>query len=206
MRSVAVLGTAESIATPPNPNEFEFWAMGPAIFFHADRKAKEEGKPLPSTHLKRWYELHDPEESPNGELGFKHKHPDYWDWMSGLECPVFMHEPHDDIPSSVKFPRDELIQVFGPHFGGSASWIVGHAMYEHVMVDPVREIRTAGIHLSHTQERADEVPGMCYLLGRASAMGIQVEVPEVLLPVRDYGYSYARTVSDFLKYQRGETA
>lgn len=194
------MGTAESIAAPPDPSEYEFWAMGPAVFYHADRIAKEEGKLPPSRFLKRWYEIHDAIENPDGTPGFKIEHPKYWAWMSGLQCPVYMKEVHEDIQTSVRFPREEIVAAFGPHFGGTSSWIFGHALYDHVMVEPIREIETAGVHLSHNQERADEVQGLCYLIGRAAAMGIQVDIPDSILPIRDYGYSYARNWGDLNKY------
>jgi hypothetical protein len=69
--------------------------------------------------LHRW-------EPPDGYTGAKPWFsPDYIKWMAGLPCPVYMIEPVPQIPNSAAYPKDAILEEFGPYFmASSLSWMV----------------------------------------------------------------------------------
>lgn len=182
------MGTAESIATPPNPSEYEWWGMGPAIMFNLDQRMADEGKKPASRYLSRWYEIHDPEENRDGSPGFRRAHPEYWEWLKTLDCPVYMNREYPEIPNSVAFPFEKLRAIFGDVFGGSASWMTGQMIAEHCEGQTTGKVNYVGVHLSQEGEYHDEARGLCFLMGWASGRGIQVNCFDVLLPKRSYAY------------------
>lgn len=181
MRKVAILGTAGTLLSLPTPGEAEWWGVGPAVFAGADAIADKRGGKRPSRHLSRWYDIH-------SAYHFEEQGPEYWRWLSELQCPVFMQKVEPEIPNSVAFPADKLRQMFGPHFGGSVSWMLAHAMLEHCAGHKIEKISLHGVHLSHKEEYEDEARGACFLMGWASGLGIQIECFDILLPIRNYGY------------------
>lgn len=72
-----------------------------------------------------WVEIHR-WEPPDGYTGPKPWFTDgYIGFMRALGCPVYMAEPVPQIPNSVAYPKDEMLEEFGPYFcTNSLSWMV----------------------------------------------------------------------------------
>lgn len=189
MRRVAPLGTAATIVSLPSPTECEWWGFGPAVFYQADVLAYFRGQEPPSKHLTRWYEIHGVDERPDGSPGFKHTEPLYWEWLKTLECPVYMQKVEPEIPNSVEFPKDKLVDVFGKRFGGSSNWVTAHAIYESVMGEKIDVIAPFGVDLVvDAEKRAKERELQLFLMGWAAGLGITIEAFDCLLSERMYGY------------------
>lgn len=189
MRRVALLGTAATLVSLPSPDEYEWWGFGPAAFFQLDVLAYFRGQKRPSDYLVRWYEIHGVDEYPDGSPGFKVKEPLYWEWLKTLKCPVYMQDVHPEIPTSVKFPKDRMVQIFGKRFGGSSNWVTAHAIYESVAEKKIDVIAPFGVDLVvDAEKRAGERECQQFLMGWASGLGIQIEAFDCLLPERMYGY------------------
>lgn len=111
---IACIGSAPSSVQfgPYNDPSWKIWGCSPGAY------------PL----VKRcdaWLEIHR-WEPPNGYTGPKPWFtPDYIQWMANLKCPVYMIEPVPEIPNSVAYPKDHILEQFGPYFQtNTLSWMV----------------------------------------------------------------------------------
>lgn len=183
------MGTAATLVSLPSPSEYEWWGFGPAAFFQLDVLAYFRKQERPSKHLTRWYEIHGVDEYPDGSPGFKHKEMLYWEWLKTLECPVYMQKVEPEIPTSVEFPKDKLVSIFGKRFAGTSNWVTAHAIYESVAERKINVIAPFGVDLVvDVERRAKERELQLYLMGWAAGLGITVEAFDCLLPEVMYGY------------------
>ena len=65
-------------------------------------------------------------EPPDGNTGPKPWFtPGYIEWMANIRGPVYMIEPVPQIPNSVAYPKDAILEEFGPYYQASTlSWMV----------------------------------------------------------------------------------
>jgi len=81
----------------------------------------------------RWFEIHDRGDfEPQGEG--KPGDPEHLKQLAGFKIPIYMHKHWDDIPASVAFPRQEIIDWhnergnWGEYQTSSISWEVAFAL------------------------------------------------------------------------------
>jgi hypothetical protein len=99
--------------------------------------------------------------------------PEYIAFLKTTDRPVFMHEPHPDIPASVVFPRDELIANFGRFFfTSSIAWMLAYAL----TLDP-EEIGLWGVDMAAEGEYEHQRPGCQHFITAALHRGIKVQIP-----------------------------
>lgn len=134
----------------------------------------------------RWFEIHD--------LDFlKGWNPEYVEWLRGLTIPVYMQKHHEEIPSSIAFPRDEVNHDLGERFGfsfdyftSSFSYMVALALYE-----GFNAIGLYGVSFILDGEATYERPGLEYLVGIAQGAGVDVTIgPASQLLRINYVYGY----------------
>lgn len=131
-KRIALLGSApSSVALAPfNDRSWTIWSCSPGATKHLQRT---------DAH----FELH------RYVPGHDWAHPDYIRWMADLKCHVFMQRKTPDIPNSVAYPKDQVLnyiygEITGPDgqkrglkfdpntFGSSLSWMLALA----IMQDP----------------------------------------------------------------------
>ncbi len=95
----------------------------------------------------------------------------YGKWLKSQTIPVYMHNPTPEIPTSVQYPRDEIIAAHGDRFCSSAAWMTALAIYS-----GAREIGFWGIDMKALEEWGHQRENMHYFLGLASGMGIKLTV------------------------------
>jgi hypothetical protein len=156
---------------PINDRSFEFWALNDMF------------KVLPEGVATRWFQMHTREvaalptkASPEGCL----------EWCKTATIPVYMQEHYDDIPMSVKYPKEEIEKRFRPYFCSTIDYMMGLALYE-----GFEEIHIYGVDMSVAEEWSVEKPSMSYWLGRAEGMGVKIFLPamcDLLKSYFFYGY------------------
>lgn len=156
--------------------EWEIWVCSPGAYPHVS-----------VTRPNAWFELHK-WEPPWGPTGPKNWFSvDYIAYMAKLQCPVYMTDPVPEIPTSVAYPKDAMLEKFGPHFWGSSlSW-----MFALAITAGATEIALYGVDMSATEEWQDQRQGCHFFIGIARAMGIKVTVPyesDLLMPCPLYGF------------------
>lgn len=177
-KKIALIGSAPSSVRfgPYAKPDWEVWACSPGAYPH-----------ISPTRPNAWFELHR-FEPPWGYTGPKPWFSnEYIAYMSKLACPVYMIEPVPEIPTSRAYPKDEMLEKFGPFFfGSSLSW-----MFALAITAGATEIELYGVDMSANEEWYDQRQGCHYFISIARAMGISVTVPhesDLFLPCPLYGF------------------
>lgn len=172
-QSLVILGTAPTMKEAPfEDDSFEIWGVSPVTTYEGFKRAD------------RLFELHPPR---------------YWRIpavLSRLEdekVPVYMADHYDEIPNSVRFPREEVKEMFHIDAMGknlfvtnSITWMILLGLYE-----GYRDISFFGVHMAHETEYGYQAPSCSWALGYAQAMGCTIYLPEEsqLLKARyEYGF------------------
>lgn len=146
-----------------------------------------------------WFEIH-PLSDPNA--GFT---PDYVQWMAQLDKPVYLTEQSPYVPASVAYPREAMIEKYGPYFfTSSLSWMFALALER-----CPDEIGLWGVDMSATEEYAFQRPGCHYFITLARQRGIKITVPseaDLLQPPMQYGFGSSSPMYRKLSARRAELA
>ena len=125
----------------------------------------------------------------------------YVEEMASMKIPVYMQEKYPDIPSSVRYPLEKMIEEFGversnvnhtpdAYFTNSISFMLALGIYE-----GFKEIHVYGVDLAVGVEYVEQRPSCEYYLGIAKGRGIKLYLPieSDLLKTRFiYGYDEVR--------------
>jgi len=147
-KKLCILGTASSMKEAPfEDDSFEMWGVS-GLLGSADCK-----------RLDRVYELHP-----------------WWEMRSMLQLlmelekttvPVYMQEVKDEVPTSVKFPHDEVKEMFylsimnGPLYAtNTITWMILHGIYE-----GYKDFSLFGVHMAHDMEYAYQRSSCSWALG-----------------------------------------
>jgi hypothetical protein len=109
--------------------------------------------------------------------------------ISGLSkraCPVYMQEVNPDVPTSVRFPLEEMLQTFksrgltgARYFTNSISYMLAYALYEGLAVGHQwDEIQIFGVDMAVGDEYIAQRPSCEYWIGIAEGMGVKVFIPD----------------------------
>jgi len=174
LKKVAIVGSASSSAegAPWKDPEFEIWSLAWRIVERGDR----------------YFDMH--------KLGPHRKNvqPNYERHLSLLNATVYLQEVHPDIPNSVRYPIEDVIQMLsdvdpyaeGDYFASSVAFMLALAIYEQF-----EEIHLYGIDLLTDSEYSHQRPNAEYLIGLARGMGRRVFVPKESAMLKfSYRYGY----------------
>ena len=184
---VAIVGfTGTREQAPYNDPEFEIWTVNNLYRF------------VPRQD--RIFELHTREQIA-ADLTHGVDGKTYIEELASMTIPVYMQEKYPDIPASIKYPLDKMIDEFGiersninhkpdAYFTNSISFMIALAIYE-----GFKEIHVYGVDLAIGVEYIEQRPSCEYYLGIAKGRGIKLFLPieSDLLKTRFiYGYDEVR--------------
>ena len=138
----------------PINEDYEFWALNDMY------------KVVPVERISRWFEIHkcDTVETKTQHIQV----------LSQLSIPIYMQEQHPEIPTSVKYPLETLIEHFGRRFFNSTiDYMIALAIYE-----GYQDISIYGVHMSYMEEYGEQRPSCLYWLGVAEGKGIKIHIPD----------------------------
>jgi len=92
--------------------------------------------------------------------------------LRALNVPIYMQDRYDDIPNSIKFPLQEIVDKFGNYFTNSISYMTALAIFE-----GYHEISIYGVDMAVGSEYVDQRPSCEYFIGIARGAGIKVYIP-----------------------------
>lgn len=106
----------------------------------------------------------------NVDLIFNLHKPHTWEaWL-----PPEMERVMVAFPSLyLQYPVKEILKKYGPVFGSSISWMIALAIKEEYNI-----INLFGLEMATHQEYIDQRDTLFYMIGRAEALGIEVNIPE----------------------------
>jgi hypothetical protein len=183
MKKVALVGYAPSWKDAPyNDLDIEIWIMNDMYDF--------------APRWDRLFDIHMLDEiktrKSRGEGNKLH-----YEMLKTLDKPVYMQQHFDEIPASVKFPLNSIVDKYWiPAMGDkifltcSVSHMLALAVFE-----SYDEIQLYGIHEAVDDEYSVEMPSVLYWLGVAYGKGITVKIsPEspLLKGYFIYGYEDAK--------------
>jgi hypothetical protein len=153
---VAIVGSAPSsqALAPYDDPEWQIWGLNDS---HGD---------LP--RWDRWFQIH----SRQIIAGLKNAE-EHTAWLKAQDKPIYMIDHYPDIPASVKFPKDEIIQRFGRYFNNTVSWLIGKALME-----GATSIAVYAVDMAAASEYGTQRPSCEYMIGIARGMGVEVIIPE----------------------------
>lgn len=187
---VAIVGyTATRHEAPYGDPEWEVWGMNN---LHT----------LPDVDTSKftaWFDLH--------PIASIREDPAHLAWLqAGADgLPVYVWEPQPDWPTSVAFPREDMLSRFPPYFTNSVSWMVAFAMSgvmeagETLVTSdgrsipvppPGAAIAVYGIDMAQGTEYAAQRPSCEGYIGMAMAAGFNVTLPtasDLFKTVAQYG-------------------
>ena len=114
------------------------------------------------------FELHSRHEVENKERNRNHL-----GWLQTATIPIFMTHHFSDIPMSIPFPKDRIVEKYGSYFTNTISWQIALAIEM-----GYKEIYLYGINMANDDEYKSQRPSVEYFIGLARGLGIKVHVPD----------------------------
>lgn len=127
-------------------------------------------------------------------------HDGHYAWLQRQHnIPIYMQDHYDDVPSSVKYPKEEIIRTLLPNiwrdvqgkvaqvknFTSSTAYALALAIYM-----GYERIEIAGIEMTSDTEYVRQRPGVLFWIGVATGRGIDVVLHSpLLMNDKDYGYT-----------------
>ena len=193
---VAIIGFADSWPMAPYHNpDWEIWGL--SQFYNLSKgNPKVDLAKLAAEGRLLWFDPHsryDLENDPN----IVGRDPEHLKKLAGLGCPVYMHQHWDDIPMSVEYPKQRVLDHFGRYFTNSISYMIALAILE-----GFREIGLYGVNMAQDGEHAFQRPSCEFFLGWARGLGIELHIPpqsDLLSTPYLYGYEDDKTSQTLAK-------
>jgi hypothetical protein len=171
IKRVAILGKGASwIEAPFDCQDIEIWGLND-LFKYFNENTKQN-------RFSRWFEIHNKKDIA----------PEEWEFLKKLPIPVYMQQCHDDIKTSIQYPKNEIEAFFKRKLWRcSTAYMIALAIYEQY-----EEIQLFGVNMSYCDvEYSEQKPSVEYWLGQAEARGIKIiihESSDILKVPFDYGY------------------
>lgn len=160
-KKVAIVGFAPStmrdVRALFDSNDFEIWGLN-QLYVPFPRIAE---------FATRWFQIHHRHSYDHAVRDHKHH-----DWLVQQKFPIYMQHEEPDIPMSVRFPKEIIMDEFGDYFTNSISWMICLAILERF-----EEIHIYGVDMAQDEEYSEQRPSCEYYIGWARGMGIKVYVP-----------------------------
>lgn len=177
-KRVYIVGFAPSwVETKWDDTEAEVWCLNE--FYKLTKEIK-------GFRCTRWFEIHNRDSKSKAT-------PEHTAFLKQCPVPLFMWQRYDDLSSSVRFPKDEIIQFFedkgflgARYFTNSISWMVALAIYE-----GFEEIILTGTDMAQDSEYGWQRPSVEYFIGLAEGLGIKFSIPlssDLLKCTQLYGF------------------
>lgn len=144
-----------------------------------------------------WRNHHNLNHGRQQEGGFSRSH---YDWLQlPHSIPIYMQEHYEDVPASVKYPKEEIVQTLLPniwrevkgkveqveHFTSSTAYAIALAIYL-----GAKQIEIYGVEMTSDTEYVRQRPGVFFWLGIATGRGVNVVLHSpMLMKEKPYGYT-----------------
>lgn len=174
-KKVAIVGFCDNTRhlAPWTDPTYEIWGMNQGYRFFPRR-------------ADRWFEMHLPEWTPDA------REPEYAKWLSEQAIPVYCLEQREDIPASIRYPLQEVINGPGcglDYFTSTVAYALGLAILE-----GFEEIDIFGIDLVVEEEYFYQKACVEFWVGMALGRGVNVYIPKACALLKQshrYGYEIA---------------
>lgn len=150
---LAICGTADTLtATPWDDPEFEIWGVAQITTFPPFRRAD------------LLFELH--ERSYWGDKNVT-------DRLNKWQGPLYMQDHYEEVPRSVKFPLDLILQYRRYHTT-TLTYMMALAYHSFITTGKPMHLAMFGVHMEHREEYTEQRPCCEYWLGRMEGAGMDI--------------------------------
>lgn len=101
----------------------------------------------------------------------------YVERLNKLGKRIWMHQKHDDIPLSEKYPRGLIASIVGPQFHSTIAYQLGMAILEQIEEKSIQEVYLSGLDLCTYEEWASQRPNVNRLIGFLQGLGVRINMP-----------------------------
>lgn len=173
LRKIGFLGSHEASLkfAPWRDPSWELWG-------HASSRGMYQRQP------ERFFDLHRQEcWSKSNNKGQK-----YLRWLATNPTPIFMQERFPDVPASIRYPFERVC------YGVRRKYFTSHVAYmiALALTEGVTHLGFFGVNYSPDCEYGTQRGSTEYWMGRAEALGVQLELPDTCTLLADphelYGY------------------
>lgn len=166
-----------------DPKEWEIWGLN------------ELHRYMPPNRFHRWFEIHPREALQNDPGGSEHLAD-----LAKFQIPVYMHQHWPDIPASLPFPVDEIVEGLGrDYFTCCPAWMIGFAI-----ALGFERIHVYGVDMASDTEYATQRNCCEYWLGVAEGRGVEIMVPDTSDLLKCVGrYGFGSEGSQFVQKLKG---
>jgi hypothetical protein len=176
----AVVGFAvqSRLYAPWNNPKIDLWGLNEELAWGEWLNKKDPNQrwwKATEENITGWYQLH-------GESTFSraenHNDPEHYAWLKKKHpFPIFMQEEFKQVPSSVRFPIEDIQKEFRTpegkiYFTSSISYILGH-----LYLLGYKRIEIYGFEMASNTEYAFQRPNASWMAGRLRARGIDIYTP-----------------------------
>lgn len=168
---LCIIGTASTWNKAPfNEEGCDFWGLN-GLHAYTDKLGTTDKFSL-------WFQIHKPSRVKEQEQHFN--------WLKTVKFPVLMQKEFKELPTSVRYPKEEILERYRPYFESSFAWMFSLAIelgYDRIEI--------YGVHVSSGTEYELQRPNAEYFLGVAEGKGIEIYVPpeaDILQSRVIYGY------------------
>ncbi len=157
-KKLAIVGLASTTrdAAPFDDPEYDIWSMhmGPFLLKRVDVS----------------FEFHNPDDFKKPQYADKA----YYEKITKMEIPIFMRKHYDDIPTSIPYPIETIVQEFGRYFTNSVAYMLALAFRNNY-----DEVLLYGVEMEHGTEYVDQARSVIYFIGLLMGKGVKVGVPPI---------------------------
>jgi len=133
--------------------------------------------------IQGWFQFHSRESFMRPD---NHNDPHHADWLRKKHpYPIFMQEVHEDIPSSIRFPIEDVRKEFGTYWRSSIAYVIAWAYLQ-----GYKRIELYGFEMASDSEYWGQRANTCYIIAKAMAKGMDVYVPPTSKLLTGIRYAY----------------
>jgi hypothetical protein len=182
---LAVIGTADPTrqAAPYEDKNFEVWGVAVASTFPDVKRLDVQ------------FEMH--------TKGYWTRDANIVKRLAETKVPIYMHEQFPEIPTSMRFPIEVVIQ-YRKYFTNSIAYMLALAYHSFMVTNKPKHVAMFGVHMAANEEYSEQRPCCEYWIGRMEGAGMDVEPSHggaLLQAIGLYGYeNYNPVCLDMRQY------
>lgn len=115
-----------------------------------------------------------------------HNDPHHAEWLQQKHpFPILMLEEWDDIPSSMRFPIEEITKKFGTYWRSTLAYLLAWAYLQ-----GYKRAELYGFEMASDAEYWGQRANACYIIGKLRGMGMEIYVPPTSRLLTGIRYAY----------------
>lgn len=194
MTKIAILGSAphSRLLAPFEDKEWTIWACSPRNIGALPR-------------IDVWFEMHD---TFRIKREWRDEEP-VFTWLNAQSCRVYMIEQNDIVERAERYPIEDVLQVFAPHwFHSTVAYMLALALVKHGK-EPGFEFGLWGVNMAGDSEYALQKPDLLRMLEWAQEHKLPFYIPpesSLATPPILYGYSEGNHIAIEIEAQLKDLA